>query len=202
MPLDCCINDKSVIYFYGMRVISGQYKGAKLVSPRGVVRPTTDLVKGSLFSMLQSKGLLSGAVCLDMFCGSGALGIEALSRGASSCVFVDLDSKNVHANLDKLGISERVIQSDFRRAVRLLKDKKFDLVFCDPPYKTDYAEEVYKLLIKYGMLSANGIAVLEHAHDRPLKTVPASNIIDSRVFGVSAFDFVRGENESDICGNV
>ncbi|MDE7165392.1 MAG: 16S rRNA (guanine(966)-N(2))-methyltransferase RsmD [Clostridiales bacterium] len=185
-----------------MRVISGQYKGAKLISPRGEVRPTTDMVKGSLFSMLQSRGLITGSVCLDVFCGSGSLGIEALSRGASSCVFVDLDTKNVNANLDKLHAASRVVQSDFRRALRILKDVKFDLVFCDPPYKTDYAEDVYKLLIKYGMLGANGIAVLEHAHDRPLKTIPSRNIIDSRVFGVSAFDLVRGESEGDICGNV
>ena len=184
-----------------MRVISGQYKGAKLVSPHGEVRPTTDMVKGSLFSMLQSKGLIAGAVCLDMFCGSGALGIEALSRGAASCVFVDADCKNVNANLAKLKISANVLQSDFRRAMRMLKSEKFDLVFCDPPYKTDYAEQVYKLLVKYGMLSEAGVAVLEHATDRPLH-IPDSNIIDKRVFGVSAFDIVRGDNESDICGNV
>ena len=183
-----------------MRVISGQYKGAKLVSPRGEVRPTTDLVKGSLFSVLDSKGLLRGATCLDVFCGSGALGIEALSRGASSCVFVDADVKNVYANLDKLKISPRVIQSDFRRALRMLKAEKFDLVFCDPPYKTDYAEEVYRLLTKYGMLNTDGVAVLEHAVDKPLK-IPTESVIDHRIFGVSAFDIVRGVNESDICGD-
>ena len=185
-----------------MRVISGQHKGAKLISPRGEVRPTTDMVKGSLFSMLDSKGLLHGKKCLDVFCGSGALGIEALSRGAESCIFVDIDCKNVRANLDKLKVPAQSLQCDFRRAMRMLKAEKFDLVFCDPPYKTDYAEEVYKLLIKYGMLTPTGVAVLEHAADRPLKTVPINNIIDSRVFGVSAFDIARGESESDICGNV
>lgn len=185
-----------------MRVISGQHKGAKLISPRGEVRPTTDMVKGSLFSMLDSKGLLRGKKCLDLFCGSGALGIEALSRGAEACVFVDVDCKNVRMNLDKLGIEAQTLQFDFRRAMRILKTEKFDLVFCDPPYKTDYAEEVFKLLVKYGMLTATGVAVLEHAAERSLKTVPITNIIDSRVFGVSAFDIVRGESESDICGNV
>lgn len=185
-----------------MRVIAGQHKGAKLISPRGEVRPTTDMVKGSLFSMLDSKGLLRGKKCLDIFCGSGALGIEALSRGAESCIFVDVDCKNVRANLDKLRITAQVVQSDFRRAIRMLKAEKFDLVFCDPPYKTDYAEEVYKLLVKYGMLTETGVAVLEHAADRPLQTVPKNNVIDSRVFGVSAFEIVRGESESDICGNV
>ncbi|MDE6029645.1 MAG: 16S rRNA (guanine(966)-N(2))-methyltransferase RsmD [Clostridiales bacterium] len=185
-----------------MRVISGQHKGAKLISPRGEVRPTTDMVKGSLFSMLDSKDLLRGKKCLDIFCGSGALGIEALSRGAQSCVFVDLDCKNVRLNLDKLRITAQTLQSDFRRAMRMLKADKFDLVFCDPPYRTDYAEEVYKLLVKYGMLAEGGVAVLEHASDRPLKTIPKANVIDSRVFGVSAFEIVRGESESDICGNV
>ncbi|MCH5155195.1 MAG: 16S rRNA (guanine(966)-N(2))-methyltransferase RsmD [Clostridiales bacterium] len=185
-----------------MRVISGQHKGAKLISPRGEVRPTTDMVKGSLFSMLQSKDLIAGAVCLDLFCGSGSLGIEALSRGASSCVFVDADCKNVNANLNKLNISARVFQSDFRQALRILRNEKFDLVFCDPPYKTDFAEQVYKLLVKYGMLGETGVAVLEHATDRPLSVVPEYNVIDRRVFGVSAFDIVRGKDESDICGNV
>lgn len=186
-----------------MRVISGQYKGIRLVSPRGEVRPTTDLVKGSLFSMLQSKGLVEGADCLDLFCGSGALGIEALSRGANSCVFVDTDVKNVCANLSKIKLSQSTVQADFRRALAVLKDKKFDLVFCDPPYRTDYAEVAYKLLTKYGMLTECGVAVLEHATDKPLKIVTQSEILGQRVFGASAFVIAKGgKSESDICGDV
>lgn len=184
-----------------MRVIAGKYKATKLVSPHGEVRPTTDLVKGSLFSMLQSKGLLANADCLDLFCGSGSLGIEALSRGARSCVFVDADTKNAAVNLDKLGISARTVKADFRKALRLLREQKFDLVFCDPPYKTDYAEQALRLLIKYGMLGENGVAVIEHAVGTTLD-VSGCKSIDRRVFGVSAFDLVRGDNEGDICGNV
>ena len=126
-----------------MRVIAGKYKGAKLISPRGEVRPTTDLVKGSLFSMLEAKGLLRGAACLDLFCGSGALGIEALSRGAESCVFADMDTRNAAVNLDKLKIPCRTIRADFRKALRMLRDERFDLVFCDPPYKSGFAEEAF-----------------------------------------------------------
>lgn len=185
-----------------MRVIAGKFKGTKLISPHGEVRPTTDLVKGSLFSMLEAKGLLHGAVCLDLFCGSGALGIEALSRGADSCVFVDADTRNVAANLDKLKISCRTVRSDFRRALRLLRDERFDLVFCDPPYKSGFAEEAFDRLVKYGMLGGDGIAVLEHDSKNDLINIPESCIIDKRIFGVSAFDFVRGDSESDICGNV
>lgn len=185
-----------------MRVISGKYKGLRLDSPRGQVRPTTDIVKGSMFSVLDSKGLLRDAICLDLFGGSGALGIEALSRGASSCVFADVDTFNIKHNLNKLGISERVICADYRQTLRMLRTNKFDLVFCDPPYNTAYAEDAYKLLSRYGMLGADGVVVLEHDSAKELKSIPESCIIDSRVFGASAFDIVRGKSESDICGNV
>lgn len=185
-----------------MRVIAGKYKSAKLISPRGEVRPTTDLVKGSLFSVLESKGLLRGAQCLDLFCGSGALGIEALSRGASDCVFADVNTSNAVANLDKLKITCRVIKSDFRAALRMLRDRKFDIVFCDPPYNGGYAEEALKLLIKYGMLGESGVAVIEYGSEKNLINIPKTCIIDNRVFGASAFEIVRGESESDCCGNV
>ena len=185
-----------------MRVIAGKFKGTKLISPRGEVRPTTDIVKGSLFSMLEAKGALRGATCLDLFCGSGALGIEALSRGAESCVFADLNTSNALANLDKLKLSCRVIKGDFKKTLRMLRDEKFDLVFCDPPYKSGFAEEALTLLLKYGMLGENGIAVMEHASDCDMTMPSTANVIDNRVFGVSAFEFVRGESESDICRDV
>lgn len=186
-----------------MRVIAGKFKGAKLVSPHGEVRPTTDMVKGSLFSVLASKGLLGGAKVLDVFCGSGALGIEALSRGASSCVFVDADTKNVKANLDKLKISAQTLNLDFRHALRKLKDYKFDLVFCDPPYKTGFAADTLKLIVKYGMLEKNGVVVLEHDSKMRLEEVAGTKTIDSRIFGVSAFEIIGGvTDESGDCGNV
>lgn len=185
-----------------MRVISGKFKGIKLVSPRGEVRPTTDLVKGSLFSMLDSKGLLRDAKCLDIFCGSGALGIEALSRGAMSCVFADIDTENVYANLNKLKIDSRVICAGYEKALRLLKDCEFDIVFCDPPYKTDFAERTYRILIKYGMIGKGGVVVLEYASENDLINIPKCRIIDVRKFGVSKFAIVGGESEGDICGDV
>ncbi|MCH5165158.1 MAG: 16S rRNA (guanine(966)-N(2))-methyltransferase RsmD [Clostridiales bacterium] len=185
-----------------MRVIAGKFKGTKLVSPRGEVRPTTDIVKGSLFSMLDAKGALRGATCLDLFCGSGALGIEALSRGAESCVFADLNTSNVLVNLDKLKLTCRVIKADFKKTLRMLRDVKFDLVFCDPPYKSGFAEQALTLIIKYGMLGDSGIAVMEHASDNDMTIPSNARVIDSRVFGVSAFEFVRGESESDISRDV
>lgn len=185
-----------------MRVIAGKYKSIQLISPRGEVRPTTDLVKGSLFSVLDSKGLLRDACCLDLFCGSGALGIEALSRGASDCVFADMDTSNVMKNLRKIKLECRVISGDFRYALRKLRDEKFDLVFCDPPYKSGFSEQAYKLLVKYRIIDKNGVAVLEHSSANDLINISEDSIIDKRVFGASAFDLVRGEDESDIPGDV
>lgn len=186
-----------------MRVISGKYKGRNILSPHGEVRPTSDMVKGSLFSILESKNLVDGAECLDLFCGSGALGIEALSRGAESCVFVDSDTSNAVANLDKLKIKSRLIKSDFRRALRLLRNEKFDMIFCDPPYKSGYADIALELVFRYGILKDGGVIIIEHNSSNDLINAPKDCIIDRRVFGITALEIItRGDNAGNFCGDV
>ncbi len=186
-----------------MRVISGKYRGATLTSPHGEVRPTADIAKGSIFSILASRGLPSGAECLDVFCGSGALGIEALSRGAQSCVFVDMNTKNADANLKKLKIDARLVCADFRRALRMLKNTSYDIIFCDPPYKSGYAEPALGLMLKYGLLKKDGLIIIEHSSSNDLIIPPEVSIIDRRVFGAAALEFIkRGDNEGDNSGNV
>jgi 16S rRNA (guanine966-N2)-methyltransferase len=117
-----------------VRVVAGEFRGRRLAAPRGMrTRPTADRVREALFSML---GDVSGARVLDLYAGSGALGIEALSRGAESAVFVELDPRAVAAigrNLESLGLEQAVLRQD---AVRFLAraEGTFDLVFCDPPY--------------------------------------------------------------------
>jgi 16S rRNA (guanine966-N2)-methyltransferase len=117
-----------------MRIVAGELRGRRLTAPRGVrTRPTADRVREALFSML---GDVSGARVLDLYAGSGALGIEALSRGAESAVFVERDPRAVAAierNLASMGLEEEVVKKD---AVRFLArtEGMFDLVFCDPPY--------------------------------------------------------------------
>jgi 16S rRNA (guanine966-N2)-methyltransferase len=132
-----------------VRVVAGEFRGRRLAAPRGVrTRPTADRVREALFSML---GDVSGARVLDLYAGSGALGIEALSRGAGSAVFVERDPRAVAAierNLESLGLEQEVLRQD---AVRFLARAEresiaparaepapsrttFDLVFCDPPY--------------------------------------------------------------------
>jgi 16S rRNA (guanine966-N2)-methyltransferase len=117
-----------------LRVVAGELRGRRLQAPRGTrTRPTADRVREALFSML---GDISGANVLDLYAGSGALGIEALSRGAASAVFVDRDPRAAAAvkrNLASLGLEQRVVRED---ALRFLAraEGSFDLVFCDPPY--------------------------------------------------------------------
>ena len=117
-----------------MRVVAGEFKGRRLRAPRGMrTRPTADRVREALFSML---GDLSGARVLDLYAGTGALGIEALSRGAGVALFVERDQRALAAlrrNLDAVGAHADVRRQD---AMRFLArpEGRFDLVFCDPPY--------------------------------------------------------------------
>jgi 16S rRNA (guanine966-N2)-methyltransferase len=114
-----------------MRVVAGRYGGRTLKAPRGRdVRPTADRVREALFSILCP---LEGLAVLDLFAGTGALGIEALSRGAASCVFADLDTRPVHANLEALGIAADVRRGDALSALRA--GDQYDLVLLDPPYR-------------------------------------------------------------------
>ena len=117
-----------------MRVVAGEFKGRRLVAPRGRrTRPTADRVREALFSML---GDVSGARVLDLYAGSGALGIEALSRGAESAVFVERDRAALAAlarNLEATGAPGEVRRQDVARFLAR-QEGTFDLVFCDPPY--------------------------------------------------------------------
>jgi 16S rRNA (guanine966-N2)-methyltransferase len=117
-----------------LRVVAGEFKGRRLAAPRGArTRPTADRVREALFSML---GDVGGARVLDLYAGSGALGIEALSRGAASAVFVERDAQAVAAierNLEPLDVEASVARADVARWLTRAEGR-FDLVFCDPPY--------------------------------------------------------------------
>ena len=146
-----------------MRIISGKYKGRVLkgYTLKGT-RPTMDRVKESLFASIQD--YLDNSVCLDLFAGSGNLGIEALSMGAREVVFVDKEymaCKTIKSNLDMLdnNLNTTILTMDYLKAIDKLYPKKFDIIFLDPPYKTDYIEKSLKRISELNIL--NGIVVLE-----------------------------------------
>ena len=153
-----------------MRVISGQYKGRKLREPAdNAVRPTTDKVKESIFNIIQFD--IEGREALDLFAGTGQLGIEALSRGAKSVLFADFSPEHVRLvqeNLERAGVKTgaQVVRAD---AIDLLKrGRRFDLVFLDPPYGSDLLERALEAIFKFDILKDNGIIVCESQTDKAL----------------------------------
>ena len=147
-----------------MRVTAGSARGKPLLTLEGdSVRPTGDKVKQAVFSMLQFE--LYGRLTLDLFAGSGQLGIEALSRGAASCAFVDASADSIRIiekNLERTGPwpAVTVSHTDFRRFLDT-QHTPFDLVFLDPPYHHGTAVEALTLLLERGLLSGRAIAVCE-----------------------------------------
>ena len=144
-----------------MRVDSGIFKGRRLLENKFEhIRPTTDKVRQALFTKLQF--FLPNKRVLDLFCGTGALGIEALSRGASEVVFVDKDARSAsmtRENLKNLGVKAKVIRCD---AVRFVEscEERFDLIILDPPYKSGLYEKIVPKL--FPLLEEDGIIVCEH----------------------------------------
>jgi 16S rRNA (guanine(966)-N(2))-methyltransferase RsmD len=152
-----------------MRVIAGRYKRRQLNPPTWEgLRPTADRLKQTLFDILGTR--VAGAQVLDAFAGSGALGIEALSRGAARVVFIDRDARAialVTANLARCGISDgyAMIRDDFPGGLQhRTADQRFDLILLDPPYDADVADA---LDAAAGRLTEDGMLVLEHAKRRP-----------------------------------
>jgi 16S rRNA (guanine966-N2)-methyltransferase len=133
-----------------IRVVSGEFGGRKLVVPDGLAtRPTTDKVRQAVFNSLDSAGLIDGAAVADLFAGSGALGIEALSRGAATCVFVERDRaalQALRANIAALGLAQRttVVTSDVPAWVPALRG--VDLALIDPPYEFDGWDQLLTVL--------------------------------------------------------
>ncbi len=146
-----------------MRVITGTARGRNLETVDGLdVRPTTSKVKEAVFSAIQFE--IEGARVLDLFCGSGQMGIEALSRGAAFCVFVDSARRSqdvTKRNLMTTGLfsSARVAAMDYKDFLRTTKDK-FDIVFMDPPYSQGMAQEALQLLGR--SMSESGVILCEH----------------------------------------
>jgi 16S rRNA (guanine966-N2)-methyltransferase len=157
-----------------MRVIAGEFKGHTLVAPRGwKVRPTSDRVREAIFSALGERVL--GATVLDLYCGTGALAIEALSRGAERAVLVDRDTRPALGNVERLGLRERaeLVRADVGRWLAAVpegdENPRFDLVFVDAPYRL--ADRVAQDLNTHlpRVLTADGRAVVESGAGKALR---------------------------------
>ena len=181
-----------------MRVIAGRAGGVRLHVPKHGVRPTMDRVKAAIFSSL-GEAVINARV-LDLFAGTGALGIEALSRGASSVTFVDEDRQSIAAiekNLAQTNFRARVRQGDvFKFLQRMPPTEKFEIIFADPPYEKIKSGERFtdKLLANEVVpeaLVANGIFVLEKRPSEALSKIESWEVVRARTYGATEVLFLQ-----------
>ena len=163
-----------------MRIIAGTHRGHRIAAPKGrETRPTSDRVRENAFNLI---GPVDGAEVLDLFAGSGAMGLEALSRGAAHATFVESDrdaARTIDANLDKLGFRATVLRMDAVRALQQER-RRYDLVLCDPPYDYDAARLIPHLA---GLLTDDGLLVWETSSREPAPEVPGLRERTSRTYG-------------------
>ncbi|QVY63169.1 16S rRNA (guanine(966)-N(2))-methyltransferase RsmD [Cytobacillus gottheilii] len=154
-----------------MRVVSGSQKGRSLKPvPGNTTRPTTDKVKEALFNIIGP--YFEGGLCLDLFAGSGALGIEAISRGVDKVIFVDRERmaiQTIHDNLSSSGFTEQseVYRNDAERALKAIikRELVFDYIFLDPPYKKQQLVKLIELIDREALLAEDGTIICEHGSD-------------------------------------
>lgn len=155
-----------------MRIVGGEFKGKRLATPKGLeIRPTSDYLRESIFNILSD--IVEGAVVLDLFAGTGALGLEALSRGASYAVFVDIDPQALNLISSNIELCQaqshsRVAKLDILRGLDHIKSKvetiaPFDIIFLDPPYNKGFVEPTLKMLAQYRNINDQALIIVEHS---------------------------------------
>lgn len=184
-----------------MRVVGGDLRGRPLATPRdNAIRPTTDRTREAVFNMLAHRfgGRLDGARVLDLFAGTGALGIEALSRGAAYCVFIEESAEGrglVRTNVESFGLTGRT--KIFRRDATGLGDAgtlgPFGLVFADPPYGKGLGERALRSARAGGWLASGALCVVEEAAAASFEPGPGFSIVDERAYGETVIRFIEAE---------
>ncbi len=183
-----------------MRIISGSARGTKLYTLDGLdTRPTLDRVKEPLFNMINFE--LQDSVVLDLFAGSGALGLEAVSRGARKAVLCECNRNAINIiekNIEKTKFQDKtwLLKADFRKALRQIADRKvlFDIIFLDPPYKTDFILKSLKQIAELEILKKDSIIILETDEPERIKTeikIFDIDIFDERKYGRVSLIFLK-----------
>ena len=192
-----------------MRIISGKFRGLKLQPPVDFsIRPTSDRLKESLFSILESNKYnikIKASNVIDICSGTGALGIEALSRGAKSVYFIDKDPKAINVlqkNISKLKIDNiddtyiKVIKNDVLKALQDI-NIIFDLVLIDPPYNSNIIEECLVKLKEYNLIDLNGYIFAESSKNEDIN-FDGFDLLDTKIYGKSKLTILRLYNSSSV----
>jgi 16S rRNA (guanine966-N2)-methyltransferase len=183
-----------------MRIVGGKFKGRSIAAPAGqATRPTSDRVREAIFNIL-AHGIegfsVEGARVLDLFAGTGALGLEALSRGARFCQFVDDDAAArglIRRNADGLGVIGqcKIWRRDATKLGPWAPQPPFDLVFADPPYSRGLGHKALAALVAGGWLAPGAVVVLEEAVKAQVSDVAGLTLLDRRVYGDTQVRFYR-----------
>jgi len=187
-----------------MRIVGGEFRGRPLAAPRGQdIRPTTDRTREAVFNVLTHRfpGRLEGARVLDLFAGTGALGLEALSRGASHCLFIEESAEGrglIRTNVEAFGLQGRT--KIFRRDATGLGDAgtiaPFGLVFADPPYSKGLGEAALSSALKGGWLLPRSLCVVEEAASAPFSAGDGFSVVDERSYGDTVVRFIETRAEA------
>lgn len=184
-----------------MRIITGSARGKRLQTPAGLhTRPTTDRVKESVFNIIQWD--LEGRIVLDLFGGSGQLGLEAISRGAAKCVIVDGDrsaQKAIEANIKNCGFEKacQLVKGDSFQFLQRQKKDSYHVIFLDPPYGGELLNHAIEEICRIDILTENGIMVCESAVDDQLKSIVAPyRVVKRYTYGHTAVTIItKGDAE-------
>ncbi|MBP5289393.1 MAG: 16S rRNA (guanine(966)-N(2))-methyltransferase RsmD [Clostridia bacterium] len=179
-----------------MRIITGSARGTRLFSPQGdEVRPTTEMAKEGVFSAIQFD--LEGRTFLDLFAGSGQMGLEALSRGAREATFVDCSEdslKVLRKNIEKtkLGDRCRVVRSEYGEYIKSAsrREQAFDFVYADPPYGKDLGPELVKRILRAGLVKQGGVLMVETDREK-LDTAPVPQEVLDQVESIKRYKFSK-----------
>lgn len=179
-----------------MKITTGKYRGRILTAPQGMdVRPTSDKVRQAVFNILLHYGLPESAHVIDAFCGTGALGLEALSRGAASCVFIDNAASSLQscrANIAALGAEAKVMQVDAAcLKMRPADIQRADLAFLDPPYRKNLVEPALRCLMNGEWLAPGAVIVMETEKNAALNLSPLPEILNRRSYGDTEITLAR-----------
>ena len=178
-----------------MRIISGNCKGRKLVKMQGSkIRPTSDRVREALFNILGPQ--IKKTKVLDLFSGTGALGIEALSRGAAHATFIDLSCDIIHKNLQLCGLEDKALVLDcdiIKEGIpKIFHDQSFDFIFIDPPYGNKFIEHIFQKDSFFNNLGKNSIIITEQSHKENLNiTGTGLDIYRQKKYSKTMISFIK-----------
>jgi 16S rRNA (guanine966-N2)-methyltransferase len=180
-----------------MRITAGQWRGRKLEVPEGeAVRPTSDMVRQAIFNILNAHGKPQDSFVIDAFCGTGALGLEALSRGAAHCFFIDHDKKSLsytRRNVLNVKADEQsgIMQFDVLKPPPFEDEFPADLAFLDPPYRQGSLHPALAALAAKGWLQPGALCVAECEEELPASAPAGFSLIDDRVYGGTRVMFLK-----------